>query len=142
MQGDGPRTTLLTSTTIVGAERHGSAYELACHHDETGEDFGLSTQGLVLATGYAARVPVFLEPVRDRIAWDERGRYVVSPTYAVDHAGSEIFVQNAEEHTHGFVAPDLGMGAYRNSVIIAAMTGREVYPIEKRVAVQTFGVPR
>ena len=110
-------------------------------HDETGEGFSLSTQGLVLATGYAAQVPAFLDPVRDRIAWDERGRYVVSPTYAIDHGGSEIFVQNAEEHTHGFVAPDLGMGAYRNSVIIAAMTGREVYPIEKRIAVQEFGVP-
>ena len=50
-------------------------------------------------------------------------------------------MQNAEEHTHGFVAPDLGMGAYRNSVIIAAMLGREVYPVEKRIAVQSFGVP-
>ena len=33
------------------------------------------------------------------------------------------------------------MGAYRNSVLIAAMLGREVYPIEKRIAVQSFGVP-
>ncbi|MGN6109776.1 MAG: lysine N(6)-hydroxylase/L-ornithine N(5)-oxygenase family protein [Kofleriaceae bacterium] len=142
VQGDGPRTTLLTSTTVRGARRRGSTYELSCHHDETGDDFSLSTRSLVLATGYAAQVPAFLEPVRDRIAWDESGRYVVSPTYAIDHGGSEIFVQNAEEHTHGFVAPDLGMGAFRNSVIIAAMTGREVYPIEKRIAVQTFGTPR
>ena len=73
--------------------------------------------------------------------WDDQGRYAVSPTYAVDHDGREIFVQNAEEHTHGLVAPDLGMGAYRNSVLIAAMLGREVYPIEKRIAVQSFGVP-
>ncbi len=142
VQGDGPRTTLLTSTTVQGAASRGATYELECRHDETGEDFSLSTQGLVLATGYAAQVPAFLDPVRDRIAWDERGRYIVSPTYAIDHGGTEIFVQNAEEHTHGFVAPDLGMGAFRNSVIIAAMTGREVYPIEKRIAVQTFGAPR
>lgn len=142
VQGDGPRTTLLTSTTVRGARARGTAYDLDCRHDETGEGFSMSTQGLVLATGYAAQVPAFLDPVRDRIAWDERGRYVVSPTYAIDHGGTEIFVQNAEEHTHGFVAPDLGMGAYRNSVIIAAMTGREVYPIEKRIAVQTFGAPR
>ena len=64
-----------------------------------------------------------------------------SATFAVDVEGSEIFVQNAEEHTHGFVAPDLGMGAHRNSTVLAAMTGREVYPIEKRVAFQHFGVP-
>ena len=141
VQGDGPRTTLLTSTTVTGAVQDG-AYELSCHHDETGEDFTLRTDGLVLATGYAAEVPSFLDPVRDRIRWDERGRFDVARGYTVDHADREIFVQNAEEHTHGLAAPDLGMGAYRNSVIIAAMTGREVYPIEKQIAVQTFGAPR
>lgn len=138
VQGDGPHTTLLTNTTVTGA----AGEELHCRHDETGEDFTLTTQGLVLATGYAAAVPSFLDPVRDRIRWDEQGRFAVSPHYTVDVNDSEIFVQNAEEHTHGLVAPDLGMGAYRNSVILAAMTGREVYPIEKRIAVQTFGVPR
>ena len=139
--GDGPRTTLVTNTAVTGAAWNGTAYDLELHHSETDESFGLRTQGLVLATGYAARVPDFLHGVRDRIAWDAEGRYVASSSYAVDHWGQEIFVQNAEEHTHGFVAPDLGMGAYRNSVIVAALTGREVYPVEKRIAVQSFGVP-
>ncbi|WP_193612324.1 lysine N(6)-hydroxylase/L-ornithine N(5)-oxygenase family protein [Nocardioides lijunqiniae] len=139
--GDGPRTTLVTNTEVTGAAWDGTAYELDLHHHETDEDFGLRTQGLVLATGYGARVPAFLDGVRDRIRWDADGRYVADASYAVDHAGQEIFVQNAEEHTHGFVAPDLGMGAYRNSVIVAAVTGREVYPVEKRIAVQSFGVP-
>ena len=138
VQGDGPYATLLTNTTVTGA----AGDQLHCHHDETGEDFTLTTQGLVLATGYTAAVPSFLDPVRDRIRWDAQGRFAVSPHYTIDHDESEIFVQNAEEHTHGLGAPDLGMGAYRNSVIIAAMTGREVYPVEKRIAVQTFGVPR
>lgn len=142
VQGNGPHTTLVTNTTVTGGSRDGTAYELACHHDETGEEFGLRTEGLVLATGYAATVPAFLEPVRDRIRWDDQGRFDVARDYTVDHDGREIFVQNAEEHTHGLAAPDLGMGAYRNSVIIAAMTGREVYPVEKRIAVQSFGVPR
>lgn len=139
--GDGPRTTMVTNTSVTGAAWDGSAYDLELHHDETGEPFGLRTEGLVLATGYAAEVPEFLDGVRDRIAFDDEGRYRVSPTYAIDHGGNELFVQNAEEHTHGFVAPDLGMGAYRNSVLVAAMTGREVYPVEKRIAVQSFGVP-
>jgi lysine N6-hydroxylase len=139
--GDGPRTTLVTKTSVFGARWDGAAYDLELHHDETEESFALRTEGLVLATGYAAQVPEFLDGVRDRIAFDKEGRYVVSPTYAIDHGGDEIFVQNAEEHSHGFVAPDLGMGAYRNSVLVAALTGREVYPIEKRIAVQSFGVP-
>ena len=139
--GDGPRTTLVTNTAVTGVIHDDGQYDLELHHEETDESFGLRTDGLVLATGYSAAVPAFLDGVRDRIGFDEHGRYVVSPTYAIDRAGEEIFVQNAEEHSHGFVAPDLGMGAYRNSVLVAAMAGREVYPIEKRIAVQSFGVP-
>ena len=46
-----------------------------------------------------------------------------------------------------FVEPGLiffGTGSFLGlpmPVIIAAMLGREVHPLEKRVAVQTFGVP-
>jgi lysine N6-hydroxylase len=50
-------------------------------------------------------------------------------------------VQNAELHTHGSTAPDLGMAAYRNSCIIRDMLGREPYPIEKSIAFQEFGAP-
>lgn len=137
----GVPTTLVTNTSVTGGRRVGAEAELDLRHEELGEDFGLATEGLVLATGYARGVPGFLAPVRDRIRWDDRGRYLASPTYAIDHQGDEIFVQNAEEHTHGFVAPDLGMGAHRNAVLIAAMLGREVYPVEKRIAFQSFGIP-
>ena len=137
----GVDTTMVTGSELVAARSDGSSYVLDLHHHESDQDFALRTDGLVLATGYAAEVPAFLDPIRDRIRWDEQGRFVASPTFAVDVADSEIFVQNAEEHTHGFVAPDLGMGAHRNSTVLAAMLGREVYPLEKRVAFQHFGVP-
>ena len=139
--GDGPRTTLVTNTSVTGASWDGSAYDLDLHHDETDEASACARRGWCSRPATPPRVPEFLDGVRDRIAFDESGRYVVSPAYAIDHGGTEIFVQNAEEHSHGFVAPDLGMGAYRNSVLVAALTGREVYPIEKRIAVQSFGVP-
>ncbi|MDT0203015.1 SidA/IucD/PvdA family monooxygenase [Nocardioides sp. AE5] len=140
----GTTTTLVTNTAVTGASTSGDGVRLDLHHVEADEAFALETGAVVFATGYGREVPAFLAPIRDRINWDDRGRFLASPTYAIDSAvtgGNEIFVQNAEEHTHGFVAPDLGMGAYRNSVIIAAMTGREVYPIEKRIAFQEFGVP-
>ncbi|KAA1420282.1 SidA/IucD/PvdA family monooxygenase [Nocardioides humilatus] len=139
--GEGPRTTLLTNTEVRGASTTEAGHELDLLHVETGESFGLTTGGLVLATGYAPTPPAFLDGIRDRLRFDERGRYDVAGDYSVDVAGGEVFVQNAEEHTHSLLAPDLGMGAFRNSVIIAAMLGREAYPVEKRIAVQTFGVP-
>ena len=48
-------------------------------------------------------------------------------------------MQNAELHTHGFVTPDLGMAAYRNSCILREIPGREVYPVERSIAFQQFG---
>ena len=134
-------TTLLTNTELRGVTRTEDGYHLALHHVEQEEDYEMETDALVLATGYRAGVPSFLEPVRDRIRLDEQGRYAASSTFSVDHADREIWVQNGEEHTHGFVAPDLGMGAYRSSMILAAILGREPYPVEKRVAFQEFGVP-
>lgn len=137
----GADTTLLTCTAVTGASWDGSTYTLDLHHTEQDQALRLQTESLVLATGYAAQVPAFVAPISDRIRWDDQGRYAASPTYAIDVDGNEIYVQNAEEHTHGFVAPDLGMGAHRCSVIIASMLGREVYPIERRIAFQEFGIP-
>ena len=57
----------------------------------------------------------------------------------VDHDKSRLFVQNGELHTHGVGAPDLGLGAHRNAVILNAVCGREVLPVRSRNVFQTFG---
>lgn len=135
-------TRLLTCTELVDATWDAAAgeYALGMRHSELDEALDLRTEGLVLATGYRPHVPAFVEAVADRIRWDERGRYAVAPDYTIDH-DERIYVQNAEEHTHGLIAPDLGMGAYRSSIIIRSMCDREVYPVEERIAFQEFGVP-
>ncbi|MEV6108290.1 lysine N(6)-hydroxylase/L-ornithine N(5)-oxygenase family protein [Streptomyces sp. NPDC051940] len=132
---------LLTNTALTAVGYDEGTYTLGLRQQEQGRDFTLDTEGLVLATGYRYRVPGFLAPVRDRIRWDDQGRYDVRRDYSIDTAGTgEIFVQNAELHTHGFAAPDLGMAAYRNSCIVRELLGgREVYPVEKSIAFQEFG---
>ncbi len=51
-------------------------------------------------------------------------------------------MQNAELHTHGVGAPDLGLGAWRSATILNALTGRTAYRLPESVAYTTFGVPR
>lgn len=134
---------LMTNTALHDAsydERTGT-YTLGLRQEEQGQDFTLTTQGLILATGYRYQVPAFLAPIADRIAWDESGRFAVWRNYSIDKTGRGIYVQNAELHTHGLVTPDLGMGAYRNSCIIRDLLGREHYPIEKSIAFQEFAAP-
>ncbi len=116
------------------------SFYLEIHQHEQNKYYKHQTEGLVLATGYAYHKPEFLEGIKDHIRWDDQGRYNVHRNYAIDQKGRDIFVQNAELHTHGFVTPDLGMACYRNSYIIKELTGTDYYPIEKRIAFQQFEV--
>ena len=134
-------TRLLTHSALTGAawDRATGAHTLQLRHEEQGANYSLDTDAVVLATGYGYREPEFLAGVQDRIARDSRGRFAVARNYSTGVEPGEIFVQNAELHTHGFVTPDLGMAAYRNSCILREITGREVYPVEQSIAFQQFG---
>lgn len=134
-------TTLLTNSEVreAGWDESEGRYTMRVHHEEQDVSVRVDTEGLVLATGYRPRTPHFLAPMEGAIRRDTRGRYDTAADYSVDVDG-RVFVQNAEEHTHSVLAPDLGMGAYRNSVIVNAMAGGEVYPVEERIAFQHFGV--
>ncbi|MCO7271823.1 lysine N(6)-hydroxylase/L-ornithine N(5)-oxygenase family protein [Cellulosimicrobium cellulans] len=150
-------TTLLTDTEVVAARyepaSHGrddesaaghpdaaGEYVLRLRHAQLGREVERRTRALVAATGYAAAVPAFLDPVRHLLRFDELGRFDVARDYTVDDA-RRVHVLNGEEHTHGITAPDLGFAAWRNAVVLRTVTGREVYPVEERIAFQTFGLP-
>ncbi|GAA2256207.1 monooxygenase [Streptomyces ruber] len=133
-------TRLLSNSTLNTARYEDGVYHLGFRQDEQGKDFEITTEGLVLATGYHYRRPAFLEPVRDRLRLDGHGRFDVARNYAVDVTGRGIFLQNAGVHTHSVTSPDLGMGPYRNSCIIRELLGTEYYPVEKTIAFQEFAV--
>jgi lysine N6-hydroxylase len=117
-----------------------NSFELEFFQEEQEKRFSHTTEGVVLATGYHYTPPAFLEGIASRIKWDDKGRFDVNRNYTIDKKGAEIFVQNAELHTHGLSTPDLGMGCYRNSHIIKELTGKDYYAIEKRIAFQQFSV--
>jgi lysine N6-hydroxylase len=109
---------------------------------EQQEPYKCQANYVVLATGYKYKEPAFLQGIAERINRQPDGLLQVQRDYTIDVNGEEIFVQNVELHTHGFVTPDLGMGAYRNAHIINKVCGREVYPVEKRIAFQNFGAEK
>ena len=96
---------------------------------------------VILATGYRQSMPAFLESIQERIRFDTEGRYDVSRNYSVDVTGNQIFVQNAELHTHGFNAPDLGLGALRNAAILNAILGKTHFKLDHCPPFQSFGIP-
>ncbi|PVC92504.1 lysine N(6)-hydroxylase/L-ornithine N(5)-oxygenase family protein [Streptomyces sp. CS014] len=135
-------TRLLTNSALVSAryDEEGGAYSLGLRQEEQGKEYELTTEGLILATGYRYEAPAFLNPVQHRLRHDSRGRFDVARNYSIDTTGRGVFLQNASVHTHSITSPDLGMGAYRNAYIIGELLGREVYPVEKSIAFQEFAV--
>lgn len=122
-------------------DENNQSFELELHQVEQDKRYRHKTDALVLATGYGYKLPQFLEGIANRIQWDEKGRFATNRNYSIDNNANEVFVQNAELHTHGFVTPDLGMACYRNSYIIKEITGVEHYAVETKIAFQEFGVP-
>jgi lysine N6-hydroxylase len=110
---------------------------------DDGRTFTRHADALVLGTGYEqAPLPVDLGAAA--LALDQRGRPVVDLERRLvdrDGAPTTLYVQNAELHSHGVGAPDLGLGAHRNAVILNTITDREVYRVRARNIFQTFGVP-
>lgn len=133
-------TRLLTNSSLQSVRHENGTYTLGLHQDEQGKDFELESEGLILATGYQYVTPDFLEPVRERIRWDGRGRFEVARNYSIDTTGRGIFLQNGAVHAHSLTSPDLGMGPYRNAYIIGELLGSEYYPVEKSIAFQEFAV--
>ncbi|WP_058828568.1 lysine N(6)-hydroxylase/L-ornithine N(5)-oxygenase family protein [Haloferax sp. Q22] len=144
-----PDVGLFAMTSVEGIERvsgpGGPRYRLDCEQWQSETPFAHESEVVVLGTGYHRPTPSFLSSLESRIEWDDRGRYRVTDDYRLrldDDVTGRIFVQNAERHTHGVGAPDLGLGCYRNAHIVNRLCDRTVYPEDEDTVFQDFAVER
>ena len=135
--------TALEAEATPGANR----FALDIRHLHLGEQTRIETDAVIAATGYRHAWPSWLEGLKgDVLAVDDRGDFIVDENFraaAVEaHPGANrVFVQNAEPHQHGVGAPDLGLGAYRNAVILNQLLGHAHYRVDQTAAFQSFGLP-
>jgi len=141
---DWPDATLLPATRVVGARRSAGRLEVEIEHTQQGARDRVTTDALVLATGYTERpVSGLLDGIASHLVRDASGRPVVDRSYRLvrePEVAGGVFVQNAERHTHGVGAPDLGLAAWRSAHILNTVCGRAVYPLPERTAFTTFGL--
>lgn len=141
--GNQPNVQLLPLVELKEVEKIGDTYRLGYRHVQQNERFSHDTNCIILATGYHHAIPNCIAGIRSLIQWDDQERYSVNLDYRLEltqDIPNQIFVQNSELHTHGVGAPDLGLGAYRNSVIINTLAGKTVYPTNSRNVFQQFGI--
>jgi lysine N6-hydroxylase len=141
--GGRPDVQLMPNVAVTSAHHSADGIELGCRHVEQDRAFDVHTDRVVLATGFAATRPACLDPLSELVDWDDHGRYQVDDDYRVALSGEitgQLYVQNAEMHSHGVGAPDLGLGAHRSAVILNSVSGREMYPLPQHSAFTSFGV--
>ncbi|MFD9790537.1 lysine N(6)-hydroxylase/L-ornithine N(5)-oxygenase family protein [Streptomyces sp. NPDC059070] len=145
--GGWPDATLTPGVSVRTAGRVATTkVELHLEHAQQGVRSRLTTDAVVLATGYrerpSARILSGLDPYM-RLDSSERPRIDEDFRLVLDSSVTgSVFVQNAEKHTHGVGAPDLGLAAWRSASILNALTGKEPYPLPARTAFTTFGLAK
>ena len=135
----GVETTLLTATEVTGGAvgRHG--YSLDLRHTEQETEGRMRTESLVLATGYR-RVPAFLEPVRDRIRLDDRGRFLLTDLLRRPRRRRDLRPERRGAHAR-LRRPRPGHGRPAQLDHPRRRAGPRAVPVEKRIAFQEFGMP-
>ncbi|MEV8034601.1 SidA/IucD/PvdA family monooxygenase [Streptomyces sp. NPDC086182] len=145
LHGGWPDAVLTPAVTVRTAGRVATTkIELHLEHGQQGTRSRLTTNAVVLATGYRERpiTPLLagLDPYlrrdnAERPDIDNQFRLVLDPAVT-----GRVYVQNAELHTHGVGAPDLGLAAWRSATILNSLTGKDPYPLPGRTAFTTFGL--
>ncbi|WP_406001486.1 lysine N(6)-hydroxylase/L-ornithine N(5)-oxygenase family protein [Streptomyces sp. NBC_00829] len=147
LHGGWPDAVLTPGVSVRTAGRVATTkVELHLEHIQQGTRSRMTTDAVVLATGYRERplerMLAGLDPYLRRDAGgrpriDERFRLITDELVT-----GSVYVQNAERHTHGVGAPDLGLAAWRAASILNSLTGKEPYPLPRRTAFTSFGLER
>ncbi|MBT2397709.1 lysine N(6)-hydroxylase/L-ornithine N(5)-oxygenase family protein [Streptomyces sp. ISL-100] len=147
LHGGWPDAVLTPGVSVRTAGRVGTTkVELHLEHIQQGTRSRLTTDAVILATGYRERPlgrllagldPYIRRDAADRPRIDDQFRIVLDPAVT-----GSVYVQNAERHTHGVGAPDLGLAAWRSATILNSLTGLDPYPLPRRTAFTSFGLER
>jgi lysine N6-hydroxylase len=140
--GGWPDIVLAPAVEVTSARAHAGRIDLGLRHVQQGGAAQVTTDAVVCATGYQERdLGDLLGPLATDLRRDAGGRLVVDPDYRVGMScPGALYVQNAERHTHGVGAPDLGLIAWRAATILNSVCGKKVYPLPERTAFTTFGL--
>ncbi|GAA1652168.1 SidA/IucD/PvdA family monooxygenase [Kribbella alba] len=135
---------LQVGVAVEAAVARPDGIELTLRHTDSGRTFQHVTDAVVAATGYRNRPLPFLSAIDPLVRRDAAGRWVINRDHSVgthDALTGRLFVSNADLHSHGVAAPDLGIGAIRNATILNSVAGRELFRLPKSTAFTSFALP-
>jgi lysine N6-hydroxylase len=135
---------LITNSSLTNAYTCDDKLDCYFHHSYQEKDFLIRTNRVIAATGYKYDIQPALKNIEWCIDRDINGNLDITHDYRVKTKNTKltIFVQNAEILSHGVGTPDLGLGSYRNAIIVNQLLKDEVYKLSQNNVFADFGVPQ
>ncbi|SFK03397.1 lysine N(6)-hydroxylase/L-ornithine N(5)-oxygenase family protein [Methylocapsa palsarum] len=109
---------------VIHVDRQKDAFKLIMRNGFDGGIEIVFVKTIILATGYAFRIPDFLAPLKDRIALDRSGNFILGDDFSLKWDGprrNQIFALNAGRNSYGIAEPQLSLMAWRSAVIVNAL---------------------
>lgn len=130
MQGNSSVINLVPSSFLEGVTSVNDKVRLEYRYS-TGESAALTSDYVVLATGYKPSTYDFLKPMNRLLLRGESG-YLIDKDYSIKmNRGirGRVYLQNGAKHTHGISDPNLSLLAWRSANIINSIAGRSIFEI-------------
>lgn len=111
-----------------GQEQGG--YRLEMLNGSSQRDEGVTTDIVVLATGYRYVLPSCLRSLGRALSRDAQGQLRLREDYSAHGSlpdGHRLYVLNGGRMSHGIADPQLSLAAWRSAVVVNSLLKRQVY---------------
>lgn len=111
-------------------------YELVMENHFTGGEDSFCADVVILCTGFDVSVPPMIAPMKNKILFDENGRFLLKKDFSIEWEGpkeNKIFALNFSRHTHGISEPQTSLMAWRSAVVTNSLLNESFYSIDRQV---------
>lgn len=122
---------ILPQRRLVNLEKTGTGHKLFMFNFFTGQTEQTDADIVIFCTGFRNLTPKCLEPLHDRIKFDQDSRFKLNENFAIDWSHSEtnkIYAVNFGRHIHGIAEPQTSLMAWRSGKIINDLAKSNIYP--------------
>ncbi len=131
LNGNGRSYSLHIGHELTNVSPAGNGWALTIRDAISNRHETINADIVVLCTGAEYRISPYLEPLSDRLGW-ENGGYRTNEDFSIEWDGPKslkIYVQNAARHCRGVADPNLSLMAWRSATIINSIVGEPIYEI-------------
>lgn len=129
---------------MFAMEKQGGVYRINALNGLTQEVETTFADVVILCTGFEFSMPSYLEPLKDQLDLDEKGRYKLGRDFHVKWNGPEenrIYAVNAGRHSHGIAEPQMSLMCWRSATIINDMLGMDVFDLNQSMNMVEWATP-